>query len=163
MNSRQRKVLVDTNVWLDYFLPWREHADAAQRFVQAALARDCTLLYAVHGLKDVFYLVADALKRRIREETGTLEEGQAIAANAVAWGCVECIRENAVAVGADESDAWLASNYRGLSSDLEDNLVLAAIQRAQVDLLVTSDFLLLKKATVEAHTPADVVALFEIE
>ena len=159
----QRRILVDTNVWLDYFLPWRTHSRDACAFMAYALSQDCALLYAVHSLKDIFYLVESALKRKTREETGGLTESQALAAAEAAWGCVACIRENATAVGADESDAWLACKYRFISNDLEDNFIMASAQRAQVDYLVTSDAVLLRKATVEAHTLQDALALMRME
>ncbi len=72
------------------------------------------------------------------------------------------MRENATAIGADESDVWLACKYRNLSGDLEDNMVMAAAQRARTDFLVTSDANLLRKSTVQAHTIEDAISLLEL-
>lgn len=162
MSVRHSKVLIDTNVWLDYFLPWRAHADASCRFIELAIKNDCALLYAVHELKDVFYLVANSLKRFAREKDGSLSNEQALGAMRTAWGCAEWMHQNATAIGADGSDVWLAFKYQSMGGDLEDNLLLAAIERGQVDMLVTSDLVLLKKAICEAHTPEDALALMEL-
>lgn len=77
----------------------------------------------------------------------------------MAWACVDRMRDFAVAVGADESDVWLASKYRSFNWDLEDNMVLAAAKRANVDYLATNDKDLIAKATVAALAPADLVKL----
>ena len=163
MSEQQRKILIDTNVWVDYFLPWRTHSQEAFDLISYALAHDCVLLYAVHSLKDVFYLAESAFKRKTREQTGGITESQALAATETAWGCIASIRENATAIGADESDAWLACKYRSINNDLEDNFIMAAARRAQVDYLATSDTSLLHKATVEAHTPNDALSLMRME
>ena len=56
------------------------------------------------------------------------------------------MRKQATAVGADESDLWTACNLRSVHNDLEDNLVVAAAQRADATYLVTNDEALIKHA-----------------
>ena len=162
MTGSQHSIVLDTNVWIDYFFPWRKRSNDAKRLIDIALQKDVTLLYPVHALKDVFYLATASTKQKTREDSGSLTESQALAAQALAWGCVECMRENATAIGADESDIWLACKYRNLSSDLEDNMVMASAQRARADFLVTSDANLLQKSTVQAHTIEDAIALLAL-
>ena len=58
------------------------------------------------------------------------------------------MREVATAVGADNSDVWLASKWEPLHGDIGDNLVLAAAKRAQADYVVTSDRQLLSHAAL---------------
>ena len=162
MSANRHSIVFDTNVLLDYFLPWREQAAGAKELVGLALQKDVAILYPVHAIKDVFYLISGSMKQKCREDTGGLTESQALAAQAAAWGCVESIRQNATAIGADESDVWLACKYRGLSGDLEDNMVMAAAQRAQADFLVTSDGALLRKSTVRTHTVEDAISLLKL-
>ena len=45
--------------------------------------------------------------------------------------------------------------------DFEDNFILAAAERAKVDFLVTSDQSLLRKATVAALSPQDMLAVLK--
>lgn len=59
----------------------------------------------------------------------------------------------------DEADLWLACRYRTLTWDLEDNVVLAAAQRAEADYLVTSDRALIQRATVAVLAPGDMTAV----
>lgn len=79
----------------------------------------------------------------------------------IAWGCVDNLCEFATAVGLDNSDVWLARKYRTLHDDFEDNFILAAAERAKVDFLVTSDQSLLRKATVAALSPQDMLAVLK--
>ena len=72
------------------------------------------------------------------------------------------MRERATAIGADESDVWLACRYLPFNNDLEDNFVLAAAERAQVDYIVTNDETLIRKSTVPAFTPEDASKLIGV-
>lgn len=161
MASRRTALLVDTNVWLDCFLPGRPGQRDALAVISAALDRDVALLYAVTSAKDVFFLVGAALKREVRTQKGSLSEADAACISRTAWACVENMRENATAVGADESDLWLACAYRGIHADLEDNLVIAAARRADATYLVTNDDQLIRHAPVAALSPADALAVLE--
>ena len=58
-----KHLLVDTNVWLDYYL--QEGAfDEAKRLVELAEAGKIDLLYAPTTAKDVFYILPRRLARR---------------------------------------------------------------------------------------------------
>lgn len=161
MIQEPMRILVDTNVWIDNYLPARPNTEASCDFIDEAKASGTTLLYPVHVIKDVFFLLRSTMKQQERANHGTLSEEMALAITESAWGCVENMRENATAVGADESDVWLACKYRPLLEDLEDDLVLAAAERAQANMLVTNDAQLIAKATVPAHTPADATFLLK--
>ena len=154
------RVLVDTNVWLDYFIGIRQGHDSAQAFLNSSNRAEVQLLYPAAALQDVFYLLMRELKR-IARSVAPVTEGDAQAIRRIAWGCVDNMRELATAVGMDESDLWLACKYRTLTWDLEDNVVLAAAQRAEADYLVTNDRELIQHATIAALTPADMTALLK--
>ena len=59
------------------------------------------------------------------------------------------------------SDLWIASKYKKLYADFEDDLVLAAAVRAKANYFVASDERLLRKAPVAALSPIDMLALLE--
>ena len=161
MSTRKLIALVDTNVWLDCYLPDRPNSVATRDFICMAQKNSVQLAYPVHILKDVFYLIQLDLKRMARKN-GVTTKSDFLAVQRAAWSCIENMREQAIAIGADESDAWLACKYRALTNDLEDNFVLAAAQRAKVDFIVTNDRQLLKKATVKAYTPADAALILQV-
>lgn len=158
-NTTTAILLLDTNVWLDNYIPTRPGHETARRLLRHARNNGVQLVYAVGTIKDVFYLVSSHFKNDIRSHGQAVGKVEALVAKELAWSCVDNMRELACAVGADESDVWLASKYRSLHEDLEDNLVLAAAERARAAYLVTSDRTLIGKATVAALTPADWLAL----
>ena len=159
----RRTLLLDTNVWLDYFLGWRDMSPTSRRLVDLALNQDCTLTYAVSSVKDVFYIVASEHKRLERASEGSLGKGTVAAANAAAWGCVNALQEMACAVPLDHTDVWMASKQRVLHADFEDDLIIAAALRARADYLVTNDEGLLRHCPVAALDARDMVALLEAE
>ena len=160
-SARGLKLLIDTNVWIDNYDGSRSGCRTARSMFVMTGRKDATLLYPVHVIKDVYYILCATLKRRIRDDRGRLEDKDAAIAEEIAWGCVRSMREIATAVGADESDLWLAEKHHKMHHDLEDDLVLAAATRAKADFLVTSDERLLRKATVAALSPADMLAYLE--
>lgn len=154
-------ILVDTNVWLDNYLGFRKGNAAAMRFIAEARRRGASLVYPVGALQDVFALLVIELKRaaRLSNPDRPVVERDVQAFRRIAWACVDNMREFAVSIGADEADVWLASKYRRLTWDLEDNMVLAAAERAKADYLVTNDKALIGKSTVAALTPDDMAVL----
>lgn len=161
MASRPSSLLIDTNVWIDHFLAERPKHDEATSLVQFAYEHEYPLLYPAAITKDVFYLVANAFKRDMRSATGKLTRHESAAATETAWGCVNSMRELGTAVGADESDLWMACKLQSVHDDLEDNLAIAAAERANATYLVTNDEALIKHAPVAALTPGNALALLQ--
>ena len=153
--DRPLLILVDTNVWIDNYVPVREGSAHSQEFIVAALSAGANLLYPVHALKDVFYNIGATIKHIRRSEGAQLSQDDALAIQEIAWACVNNLCELATAAPADEADAWLARKYRSVSSDLEDNFVMVAAERIHADLLVTRDEGLLRACTVAALSPED--------
>ncbi len=153
--SSPLKLLLDTNIWMDAFWGARPGHGAARAVIDAALEKDAMLLYAVPSLKDIYYILGASFKRAARDDSGTLSEDAAHAAEEAAFGCIEAIECIATAVGADAHDVRLAVKYRSLHRDFEDDLIMAAAQRAQVHYLVTNDERLLKHAVVPALSAPD--------
>ena len=153
--SQQLVLLLDTNVWLDYYLPWRSGYAAAQRLIVGTFEQNQTLAYAVPSIKDVFYMAAAEHKRAERAATGALTESAARAATVAAWGCINNMQGIAIAIPLDHTDIWLASKQRPLQGDFEDDLVIAAAMRGKVDYLVTNDGALLRHCPVAALSSSD--------
>ena len=160
--SQRLAMLLDTNVWLDYYLPWRRGSTKARRLIEHAVEHNQTLAYAVPSIKDVFYMTAAEHKNVERAATGTLSESAAKAAAVTAWGCVNNMQGVACAVPLDHTDVWVASKQRALHGDFEDDLVIAAAMRGKVDYLVTNDEKLLRHCPVAALSASDMCKVLEM-
>ncbi|MBQ9021766.1 MAG: PIN domain-containing protein [Eggerthellaceae bacterium] len=155
-------ILVDTNVWIDNYAPVRKESERSRQLIDMARNNGASLVYPVHVLKDVFYNLSATNKRRCMNERGELSEADYLAIRELSWACIENMADLAFAVGADQSDVWLARKYRSFSNDLEDNFVMAAAERANADFIVTRDEKLLRKSSVKAFTPEDALAFLEL-
>lgn len=162
MNAdKKTKLLVDTNVWLDRYIVDRSGHAEALAFLTTAYASGALLLFPATCACDVFFSICSEFKRSCRRESGVVTEQDVHTIRRIAWGCVDNMRELATVVGMDESDLWLACKHRALTWDLEDNVVLAAAERAEADYLVTNDRSLIQHATIAALTPADMKTVLE--
>ncbi|MBQ9001844.1 MAG: type II toxin-antitoxin system VapC family toxin [Eggerthellaceae bacterium] len=156
----QRSIMVvDTNVWLDYLLGRRANHESAQNFIMEACRRDLPLVIPSNSLKDVFFLFQQQLKAANRADGRQTPEAAAVAARRAAWAAVDFIMEMATIGPSDQSDAWVASKYRDVHGDYEDNLVVACAMRLDARLLVTNDAELARRAPVAAMNTADALAL----
>lgn len=159
MASKPRTIVIDTNVWLDCYLPERAGSAMSLAAIEAAYRQNVAMLYTTAQAKDIFFLAGSALKALARSQLGTLSSASAAAINEMCWGILDAMEEFAEVVGSDDSDLWLAKKYRGLHRDFEDNLVLAAAERAHADLVVTNDEQLIRHAPVAAVTPHGLLTL----
>lgn len=155
MSEAPRRILVDTNVWLDYFIPSRRGRSVAIEFLRDAYTAQVDLLYAVTSSKDLFYLISSEHKAWYRREHGSLSQDAAVAATSLAWDCLDVLSQLATPVPCDLSDIWMASKQRKLHSDYGDDLIIAAAMRAKADLLVTNDAKLCSHAPVAAMSVVD--------
>lgn len=162
MSRALLKIMVDANVWVDSFCADHAESFAARTFIGRAAESGAMLLFPVHIAKDVLYVVQHELKRGVLAEKGSVDEASARAMGDAALAFVRNMTENATAVGADASDLWLADKYLTLHRDYEDNLVLAACKRAQVDYLVTNDRKLLEHADLAAKTPRQMMPILAL-
>ena len=139
-------LLLDTNVWLDLFLPHRPGREVALRLVEESERRGAALSYPAHAILDVYQKIRSDNKRWIRQ-TRDLTELDAFTIKRLAWDYIDMMRKMATAVPADTNDVALACKFRDAHDDLEDDLVLAACQRSHANYLVTND------ASLAGHTP----------
>lgn len=149
-------LLLDTNVWIDNFFVERPKSKEARELITTAIRQNIPLYYSASTAKDFYYLVSLLLKRNTSYD---LSETNAHAISEIAWKLLNTLHELGTAVGLDESDIWLAKKYRSIHNDFEDNLIIAAAQRANVTYLVTNDKKLIQHAPIAALTPEDVTKL----
>ena len=162
MSGAPLKIMVDANVWVDSFCVDHVESLAARAFIGQAAETGALLFFPVHIAKDVLYVVQHELRRSVLASGGALDEASARAIGDAALAFVRNMTENATAVGADASDLWLADKYLALHRDYEDNLVLAACKRAQVDYLVTNDRKLLEHADLAAKKPRQMMPILAL-
>lgn len=143
------KYLIDTNVWIDLYVESRPCHDAADALVRASVSSSIELYHAVTTEKDVFFTLAQSYKCDERAQGCPTEEMYNAIAE-IAWACTEHMERLSTPVGQDLFDLRLAHGFRFAHNDLEDNLVLAAAKRAEVDAVVTSDKRFIAHATAVA-------------
>lgn len=154
-------VMVDTNILLDYYLPTRPSSKASTKVLTMCANAEVEVVFALRSLYDVFWQVQQDSKDWVRKVFDPVPERYAKAAIAEAWQCVEHMLTIGTPIGADVTDVRRAIELRSVHPDFEDDMVLAAAERAHVDYLVTSDERLIAKATVAALAPQDMLALLQ--
>lgn len=157
--SLPQKLLVDTDVWIDYFLERNpEKHEMAMRFVTAATAAGTALYTSSATMPDLFFLLCQETKRCLRERGKVVDEGMAAAVRESAWSSMRSIMELSMVVPVGRNEALRAMTYRELHDDFEDDLILAAAARVDVDFVVTNDTALMRHAPVACLCPADMLA-----
>lgn len=156
--SKPPTLLIDTNVWLDYFDPARPAFKDAFELFDLCYAEDVELYYTAAGLTDVFFIIGMSQKHAIREERGQLTDSEASAINELAWGCIRHMHEAAMPLPQSPAILCEAFNLKAVYRDFEDDVVMATARLANIDFLVTNDRTLLTKATVPALSARDMVA-----
>ena len=148
VSGKNLSLIIDTNVWIDYFMRSEVDAGASERLLEAAILSETTLLVCPTTLKDVFYI----LPRRFRQQD--MREGKAGPSyEPVAWACVERILELATPTPLGLFECTMARSLRDKFGDLEDNLVLASGESAQADYIITRDAPLLQRFPEACITP----------
>lgn len=149
-----KHLLVDTNVWLDYYL--QEGAfDEARRLVELAVAGKIDLLYAPTTAKDVFYILPRRLARRNAN-------GVNVSFALASWACIEHMMQVATASPLSLAECEMARMLGKRMPDLEDNLIIASGETADVDYVVTSDRRMLEAMPEVCLTPARALEMIGI-
>lgn len=162
MTDAPKLIMVDTNVWVDLYVPGRPLREASLAFFEAAQRSDVELLFTLEIARAVFRLVAYEAKAWVRQDKGELSEAYAHAIAAHSWDFVRDMQEHGTAVGSATADLWLAEKLRDEHAEIEDNLIVAACMRTGASYLVTNDRALLHHAPVAAVTPSQMVTLLEV-
>lgn len=154
---RASRLLLDTNVWLDYFHGVGPGVAAIEEIVSRGLKGKVHLLYAPTSAKDVFCLIS----RRLRQTDARGSSSSASFA-AAAWAYVRRMMEVADAAPQSYAKCEPACLLRSNFDDFEDNLIIAAAETAKADYVVTSDRLFLQALPEACITPDRAVALLDI-
>ncbi len=156
-----QRILLDTNVLLDYLLiamitpRWRNRL--------WNLARDnVTLLCASLSLKDIAYLSSSAIRREFKSNESEVENfTQSFLSSRVPWHCIEQVKEMCDIVAVDESTCDKAFSLQKRHRDFEDDLIIVAAQQSGANCVVTSDAELISHFPEYCKTPAEIVAALE--
>lgn len=151
-------VLLDLNVLLDNFFD-RDGSKESRKFILFCAEHDINMLYPMTAPSNLFYIITRKLKKECAKLAGSVSQGDVLAIEAITWAYIESLQEFATPVPIDLSDLWMAGKYRSIHSDLEDNLVFAAMNRSGADYLITNDAAMIAHAPVAALTPKDALAL----
>ena len=154
-----RSLLIDTNLWVDYFVGNEPYAREVMELFEECDRRAVTLMYAPTSLKDVFYLVPRSL-RRAAIDSGT-DVGD-VSFKPAAWACVEKMTEIAVSATLSLAECELAWMLRNSHADLEDDLVVAAAETGKASYVVTYDTELLRHFAPVCVTPSQVLTLLRV-
>lgn len=157
--SRQKRYLLDTNIWLDVYLGDRENHRASSALLAKLIEQESAILYPASALSDVAYIVAATLKRSLRESGQEMTEGYFRAINEISWACADNMTELAAIAPLDSADVRVGMKHRALHDDLEDDLVIAAGLRAEVDFLITNDKDFLGRSPLPTLSSPDMLAL----
>lgn len=155
-------VLLDTNVWVDYFDTARCGFSDAFALVDFCLQKDICLCYCTTSIKDVFYILNAVQKRTASAEEGDISSERTRALGELAWGCIRRIYEMAAPICITPEVLCEAFNLKSIHADFEDDVILAAAKLAKVDFLVTNDHALLKKAVVPTLSTQDMLSYLQV-
>ena len=155
----ENSIVVDKNVWADFYLPDRPLHDQAFQFISTAEKHNANLAIPADAVKDVFYIVGKHMKQLVRENGGTVDEATARAINGFAWRCVDHMTDLAVSIPIDDRTAWLARHFRDITSDYEDGSVLACCELSKANYLVTHDKRLAAQANIATKTATEMADL----
>ncbi len=105
----ENAIVVDKNIWLDFYLHERPLHEEAARFIRVAEKYNANLGTPADAVNEVFYTVGRYLKQQVRENGGTVDECTARAINNFAWGCVDHMTDLAISVPMDDRRGWLTT------------------------------------------------------
>lgn len=151
-------LLLDTNVWLDYFLAAGPHLASIERLVELRFDGKISLMYAPTTAKDLLYLIPRRLRRLDADGAGKPPSAYAPAA----WACIDRLMEIAFASPLSFAECELARMMRSSFDDFEGNLVIASGETAHADYVVTGDKAMLAAFPECCITPERAIEILSI-
>lgn len=143
------KLLLDTNVLLDYCFPSRPlHKDVFE-FINQACNNGSDLYASITSTNTFFYIAALEIKNATNNVNASIR-------NEMTYAFYDNISSLVTFVGCDESDLFIASKKRYENTDFEDNLIIASAIRLDADYIITSDKELLKKQIFPTKSPQEI-------
>lgn len=137
-----RRVLLDTNVLLDYLDARRSEHETARSLVRAILLHGGSPVAPASSYKDVYYI----LRRSLGSESD---------ARALVKGLVECIPITPIDLRGTDLAPAAASN----EPDFEDGLVRRLAERERLTAIVTRDASAFRSSFVPVFDPQEFLGL----
>lgn len=155
-----RRIILDTNVLLDYFGVCCSDADhgIALELIAEIMRRSDGFLVTPTTLKDFEYLLSAQLKREVRDQKGSVSAHDAAAIFAVSQSALETLADLSCVISLGEADCAMARVLCNTHADYEDNLIVAAALRLEDACIVTRDRKLLAHCPVACMNPSDCLA-----
>ncbi|MEI3470617.1 MAG: PIN domain-containing protein [Bifidobacterium longum] len=117
-----QRILLDTNVLLDYLLHRDDHAKMAEAVMELGAKNNITLLCASLSLKDIAYLSSSAIRREFKPNESEVENfTRGFLSSRVPWRCIEQVKEMCDIVAVDESTCDKAFSLQKRHRDFEDD------------------------------------------
>ena len=89
-----QRILLDTNVLLDYLLHRDDHAKMAEAVMELGAKNNITLLCASLSLKDIAYLSSSAIRREFKPNESEVENfTRGFLSSRVPWRCIEQVKD----------------------------------------------------------------------
>lgn len=155
-------IMVDTNVWVDLYIPGRPNREASLAFFEVARRAEAELVFTLEIARAVYRIVSHEAKRWVREGRGELSEAYAHAISNHAWDFVQDMQEYGTPIGSSTPDLWMATKLRDRHPEIEDNLIVAACMRLDVDYLVTNDAKLIRHSPLATVDPSMMARLITL-
>ena len=146
-----QRILLDTNVLLDYLLHRDDHAKMAEAVMELGAKNNITLLCA-----------SLSIRREFKPNESEVENfTRGFLSSRVPWRCIEQVKEMCDIVAVDESTCDKAFSLQKRHRDFEDDLIIVAAQQSGANCVVTSDAELISHFPEYCKTPAEIVAALE--
>lgn len=138
--SNARRLLLDTNILLDYIVPDRPHSSAAATLVHMAGAESLTIFVTPSSLKDMYCIA----RKYIDEQT--------------ARQYIELFLDLFAILSVGQETCELAAQSD--EPDFEDGLIRAVAENNSIDFIITRDRAAFQRSTVRSMSSDDYVHLF---
>ncbi|PLS25896.1 PIN domain-containing protein [Bifidobacterium imperatoris] len=157
-----KRVMLDTNVLLDYLLHRDNHAQAAEMVINLGIQHNIGLLCTSLSLKDVAYISGAAVKRQFKPNDSGGSELENVTRNLLAahvpWRCIQQVHDLCEVIAITNSTCDYAFSLKKKHKDFEDNLIIAAAKQSNADCVVTSDAELIEHFPEYCKTPKELIA-----
>lgn len=157
--NRRIRVMVDTNVALNYALGNEVAVDEIRCFLNTCADKDIDVLLTATSLKDMFYIMPRAYRRQLSPNSVDLPQHELDALiRDVSWHAICDAMALYGIVGVDQDVCESAVGLRRHHPDFEDNLVMSAADSVSAKYVVTYDEQLIKHFPGICMTPKHVLA-----
>ena len=141
------RYLLDTNIWLYYFLGEDAYKHEIMDLIASGQDDGVDILSTPTTANALFYVLPRALRR-----AGAIGPDETMCS--IAWGCLERMFELATPAPQSAAECHIARTLRSTIPDFEDAMIIAAAETAGADYIVTLDKELLRDMPEVCVDPA---------